>query len=448
VAVKVFNAVALMLKERDTLNVSELEGVVDAIKLGDEQGEGFTVVVKVVQELGEADRVKVGAVLPLKLVVPQFETEGVTLREGKIVSDPELLVEAMELGLFERDPVTHPDTLKVDEAIELAEVQTVEVRVSDCVWDPHPVEVGLEDRVMVADPEVHGEGENVPGLLPLIDPLVVSVGDWVSEAVVELEKLPLTVAVLQVVAEAEGEADWDRVRVKEAQLEGDCDTQVLGDPVPVEKWEAHEDGVRDAVAQTVALPVEEADTLSVGVVVCVTLLLCDPDTLPDIVAEVVGVVDAETLGVSVMELQGEGLEEVLKLELWETVWDGVKVCVGVTEGHRVGVAEGLALRLGVRVWDPLALELKEGVGQGLGERLTHPVIVGVLDTDALGEGVSVPDPHPERVALELGVMGDWVPLDVRHRVGEDDEVQDALPDWVIDGETVRVVETLAHPVPE
>lgn len=445
---KVFNAVALALKERDTLNVSELEGVVDAIKLGDEQGEGFTVVVRVVQELGEADRVKVGVPLPLKLVVPQIETEGITLREGEGVSDPELLVDAEELKLFESDLVTHPDTLNVAEAAALAEVQTVEVRVSGCVWDPHPVEVGLEEGVVVADSEGHGEGENVPGLLPLTDPFVVSVGDWVSEAVVELEKLPLTVAVPQVVAEAEVEADWDRVRVKEAQLEGDCDTIVLRDPVPVEEWEAHEDGARDAVAQTVALPVEEADTQCVGVMVCVTLLLCDPDTLPDIVAEEVRVVDAETLGVTVMELQGEGLEEVLKLVLWETVWDGVKVCVGVTEGHRVGVAEGLVLRLGVRVWDPLALELKEGVGQGLGVRLTHPVVVGVLDTDTLGEGVSVPDPHPERVALELGVMGDWVPLDVRHRVGEDDEVWDAQPDWVIDGETVRVAETLAHPVPE
>lgn len=232
---KVFNAVTLALKERDTLNVSELEGVVDAVKLGDEQGEGFTVVVRVAQELGEADRVKVGVPLPLKLVVPQVETEGVMLREGEIVSDPELLVEAVELGLFESDPVAHPDTLKVDEAVALAEVQTVKVRVSGCVWDPHPVKVGLEERVVVADPEGHGEGENVPVLLPLTDPLMVSVGDWVSEAVVELEKLPLTVAVPQVVAEAEGVADWDNVGLKEAQLEGDCVAHVLGDPVPVEE---------------------------------------------------------------------------------------------------------------------------------------------------------------------------------------------------------------------
>ena len=158
-------------------------------------------------------------------------------KEGVELKHPVGLVEveAVELGLLESDPVTHPDTLKVDAGVGVAEVQTVEVSVGGGVWDPHPVEVGLKERVAVADPEGQEEGGSVPGMLPVTGPLIVSVGDWVGEVVVELDKQPLIVAVPQEVAEAAGVVDGDRVGVNEAQLEGECDTQVLGDPVPVEE---------------------------------------------------------------------------------------------------------------------------------------------------------------------------------------------------------------------
>ncbi len=507
VAVGVFEAesefVGVGDDERDGDGVPLAEPPIDSVVVGD----AVTVVerLNVDDPLPLPDGVRVGVWEPDP--VPEFvgelvavtldETVDVALAESEMLGVTEGLAPSVTEGVAEFD----------SDALIVAVVDGVheDVPVQEEVPDPEDVCEGVSGGVIeaVIDAVDVGDDDSESGGVPLAEPpidrVVVGVAVTVAERVNVVDPLSLPDGVRVGVQEPDPDPDpvgvfvFVEVDDKVVVVELVPESEPVFDELAPTVMDAV--GVRDTDRERLVVELGVIDGVFVSELVGVPVVVALPDTLADVlgVSEILDV----TLALAPLEIEGvaEVESDALREDVDEGVIDDVTVPDGVPEPEPVwvgvgggviladteadDVGDGVTQDVGVPLAEPPAdsvvvgvivmvvvwlvvvepLSLLVGVGDGVGEPVPVPELVGDTECDGVVERVCVVEPVPvsdpvfdeltpddsdavgvfvmdrDKLLVELGVI-DGVP--VSELVG--DFV--GLPLGVKLSETLDVAETL------
>ena len=343
----------------------------------------------------------------------QREGEGVTegLRSGDVVAEaqPEL----------EGTPVALPEPVGAPLPLLHAEPQAVELALREELWQALPEMLGLVLVLPVADRLG----------LPLEDAQKEGLPVAVVHRVAEVHK----VAALVMLAEP----DADKQREAEGVAEGQSDGEADNVEQPLLDREAVPQPLPESVPLPVLLPVPQAEEVGDTEAVPHPVLLALRLPVKLLVLDSVPLRLAVEQGLEVLQAVGDCVAEVHTAEvpdlLAEPVADKQREVVGLTEG--LGVEDKEAVE------QPLT-EL-EAVLQTLPEYVPEPLLLLLLQTDALGVTVDVAQP----LLLALRLFVTLLVFECVPQALEETQalvVTEAVGDRVAEAHTVVVLDALTE----